>query len=259
MTDIPPLPFVGQNAPAILSRMLDAVDDSMVKVEGDVVHDMLAPAAQEIERVYMDLEVGLAQVFPTTATGDNLTALALNRGLTRATDETDDELRARLLAFLATPDGAGSVADYRRWVSDVTAAGPIQVVNEGDGDLTVYVRYADMADADAPLLADVQAVLDARSPATATPTAAAATQTAAAFSLSLTAMSAAQQSTWEDAIAAWFRNLAPGDDFNIYTLLAAAGISPSVYVSHVLNGSGAASQTRSDGQTWRITGITLAA
>lgn len=255
MTDIPPPPFAGTTAEQVLTRMLDGVDDAFIKTEGDIIHDMLAPPALEIERVYAELEGQMEQVFPATATGDYLTAHAEARGLERLTGESDDALRARLLAALRSPMGAGSVADYRRWLGDVPDLAPIQVVNEGSGALSVYVRYADMTTADSPLLAAVQAVLDAEAPATATATATAATQTSAPFYLTLTSYSAAQQAAWTEGVWRYWRSLAPGDDFNIYNLLIFAGIPVERYVEHAVDSNTAATIARSDGATFRITEV----
>lgn len=51
----------------ILNRMLDRIPDTMDKREGSVIYDALAPAAIELQLVYISLDTFLNQVFTDTA------------------------------------------------------------------------------------------------------------------------------------------------------------------------------------------------
>ena len=55
---------------SIMQRMLDAVPDTIDKREGSVVYDALAPAAIELQNLYIELDVVLNQTFVDTATGE---------------------------------------------------------------------------------------------------------------------------------------------------------------------------------------------
>ncbi|WP_320994699.1 baseplate J/gp47 family protein [Hungatella sp.] len=56
----------------ILNRMLDRVPDYMDKREGSVIYDAMAPAAVEMQNLYIELDWALEQVFAGTADRDNL-------------------------------------------------------------------------------------------------------------------------------------------------------------------------------------------
>lgn len=56
----------------ILNRMLDRVPDYMDKREGSVIYDAMAPAAVEMQNLYIELDWALEQVFVGTADRDNL-------------------------------------------------------------------------------------------------------------------------------------------------------------------------------------------
>lgn len=238
LTPLPPPPYAGETEDTIRDRMLDAVDDSFIKTEGDVIYDMLQPAAMELARTYMELEAAQLMSFPATATGAYLDALALQfTGLERTTDETDASFRVRVLDAMAAPPGAGTVRDFRTWVSAVAGTGPIEVVNEGAGAVTVYVIADDHTVADGTLLGLVQNALDTHQPVSCTATATAADIFIDGdFTLLLRSVTSAQAFAYQEAVQSYFDGLAPGDDFNIYALLAAVGIPTSNYVSHNLDG-----------------------
>lgn len=257
MSDIPTPPFAGETAETVLERMLDAVDDGFIKVEGDVIYDMLAPAALEIEKVYQELETYMGEVFPATASGAYLDALALQlTGLTRLTDETDESFRTKVLAALVTPSGAGTEADYRRWLADVAGLGKMQVKNTGTNEVTVYGLATDHTAAAVGVVADMQAALDASSPITVD--AIAATTTIAisgAFQLTLTSATAAEIATWEPLIETYLDDLIPGEDFNVYALMGYAAIPTARYDSLDFNGTTTDTIAVADGSALKATSV----
>lgn len=255
----PPPPFAGETDDTIRTRMLDAVDPSFIRTEGDVIWDMLQPSALELERAYNYLETQFGEAFPATATGEYLDALALDRaGLVRLEGEDDDAFRVKLLAALATPPGAGSLRDYRTWLADVPGLGPINAVSTSPGTVDVYVIAADHSEPDAGLIADAQAVLDAQAPVSATVVAdGAGLLLDGVFTITLTSATDAQKTTWATAVARYMATLAPGQDFRIATVLATAGIPAERYQTHNFATSMDAVVVANDNQTFRATSVVI--
>lgn len=67
----------------ILEQMLDAVDDSIYKAEGSLIFNALAPAAAELAQMYIELDDITVRTFADTATGEDLTRRAAERGINR--------------------------------------------------------------------------------------------------------------------------------------------------------------------------------
>lgn len=67
----------------ILDRMLDRVPDSFDKREGSVIYDALAPAAVELQLMYIELDIILGLTFADTAEGEYLDRRCAERGITR--------------------------------------------------------------------------------------------------------------------------------------------------------------------------------
>ena len=65
----------------ILERMLDRVPDDVDKREGSVIYDALAPAAVEMQLMYIELDVILNETFADTASRENLIRRAAERGI----------------------------------------------------------------------------------------------------------------------------------------------------------------------------------
>lgn len=104
-----------------------------------------------------------------------VSAGVVSLAFTNGTDaETDESLRARILARIATPPQGGSAADYIDWALDTTGVDVRGVYVEpmALGPGTVYVRFT-VAGAGAacipgaPAIAAVQARIDASRPVTA--------------------------------------------------------------------------------------------
>ena len=65
----------------ILDRMLERVPDSMDKREGSVIYDALAPAAVELQLMYIEFDVILQETFADTASRKYLIRRAAERGI----------------------------------------------------------------------------------------------------------------------------------------------------------------------------------
>lgn len=65
----------------LLQRMLGRVPDTMDKREGSVIYDALAPAAVELQNMYIELDVIIKETFGDTASRNFLIKRAAERGL----------------------------------------------------------------------------------------------------------------------------------------------------------------------------------
>lgn len=77
----------------ILKRMLDKIPSNMDKREGSVIYDALAPAAIELQNMYLELDVILNETFADTASLTFLEKRAAERGIHR-TPATNAILKA---------------------------------------------------------------------------------------------------------------------------------------------------------------------
>lgn len=66
----------------ILKRMLEKIPDNMDKREGSIIYDALAPAAVELQLMYIELDVILKETFADTASRDYLVRRTAERGIT---------------------------------------------------------------------------------------------------------------------------------------------------------------------------------
>ncbi|WP_458408023.1 baseplate J/gp47 family protein [Anaerotignum sp.] len=68
---------------ALMERKLDMIDDKRDKRQGSLIYDALAPNAAETATFYADLDMLEDRTFADTATGDDLTRRAAERGIMR--------------------------------------------------------------------------------------------------------------------------------------------------------------------------------
>ena len=68
----------------ILERMLSRVSDKFDKREGSVIYDALAPAAWELQLLYVELNTLLADAYGDTASREYLVLRCMERGITPA-------------------------------------------------------------------------------------------------------------------------------------------------------------------------------
>jgi uncharacterized phage protein gp47/JayE len=66
---------------SILEEMLDRVPNTVDKREGSIIYDALAPAAIELQNMYIELDVILNETFADTASRDYLIKRAAERGI----------------------------------------------------------------------------------------------------------------------------------------------------------------------------------
>lgn len=66
----------------ILQRMLDRIPDNMDKREGSIIYDALAPAAVELQLMYIELDVIMNESFADTASREYLIRRANERSIT---------------------------------------------------------------------------------------------------------------------------------------------------------------------------------
>lgn len=67
---------------SILARMLDRVPDKFDKREGSIIYDALAPAAVELQLLYLELDAIIAEAFGDTASRTYLIRRCSERGIT---------------------------------------------------------------------------------------------------------------------------------------------------------------------------------
>ena len=65
----------------ILQRMLDRVPNTMDKREGSIIYDALAPAAAELQLMYIELDVILTETFADSASREYLILRSAERGI----------------------------------------------------------------------------------------------------------------------------------------------------------------------------------
>lgn len=66
---------------SILQRMLDRIPNNMDKREGSIIYDALAPAAVELQLMYIEFDTILNETFADTAQRDYLVRRAAERGI----------------------------------------------------------------------------------------------------------------------------------------------------------------------------------
>jgi uncharacterized phage protein gp47/JayE len=131
---------------------------------------------------------GVALQLVAPVAGVQPSAVVATGGLTAGADaESDAGLRARLLQRIQTPPAGGAKDDYVTWALAVAGVEKVWVYPSGLGPGTVGVAFVTIGGAipAAPLIAAVQAALDARRPVTAAVTAFAPATQAVALTIDL--------------------------------------------------------------------------
>jgi uncharacterized phage protein gp47/JayE len=104
--------------------------------------------------------------------------------------ESDDELRSRVIARMQSPPAGGAAADYMRWAREVAGVTRAWCYPLEDGPGTVSVRFVRDGDVsiipNAGQVAEVQAYINPKRPVTATLTVKAPTLLTQAFNISVT-------------------------------------------------------------------------
>ncbi|MDX1744357.1 MAG: baseplate J/gp47 family protein [Halobacteriales archaeon] len=159
-------------------------------------------------------------------------------------EETDDELRDRLLAAVAAREGAGTPDDYETWAMEVEGVGAAtaEPVWAGAGTVRVMILDSNLDPASAGLQTDVADYLETKRPIGASVTVDTPSIVTHAISATLTMESgftvAGVQSAVEAAIQAYYDTLSTGDDV-IYNEVGAAIVQTqgvADYSSLLVNG-----------------------
>lgn len=75
--------YEGQTEEAILGRLLARIPDTMDKREGSVIYDALAPAANELAQMYVELDTNISLVFPNADNEEYLDSAVAWSGIVR--------------------------------------------------------------------------------------------------------------------------------------------------------------------------------
>lgn len=75
--------FENINESFILNRMKQSINNGIDTAEGTFTHDLLSPSANEIARLYSQMDYAVSQAFLVTAEGERLTNKALEFGVER--------------------------------------------------------------------------------------------------------------------------------------------------------------------------------
>ena len=65
----------------ILKRMLDRIPNTLDKREGSIIYDALAPAANELQNAYINMDIMISEAYADTASREYLMRRAAERGL----------------------------------------------------------------------------------------------------------------------------------------------------------------------------------
>lgn len=182
-----------------------------------------------------DLGVSLSFVSPIA--GANATATVSTGGLASGADaESDNALRARLIARLQQPPHGGAAADYIAWAKEIAGVTRAWVFQQELGAGTVTVRFVRDEDgtgaAIIPSAGEVTAVQDyitARRPVTAAVTVVAPTAVARDFTIHVVPDTAATRAAVQAELEDYLRRAAePGGSLLISQIRVAVGVAAGV-------------------------------
>lgn len=137
-------------------------------VAGAGTVDVIAPESGTIG----NLEEGEALTLEAPISGVDNDATVGTGGIVGGADqETDEDLRQRLLFVIRQPPHGGAVQDYVFWAQLVNGVGEVFVLpfnggQVGNVDVSFLTDDPDNPIPDAPLIAEVQAIIDAERPVT---------------------------------------------------------------------------------------------
>lgn len=118
----------------ILQRMLDRIPNTMDKREGSVIYDALAPAAAELEMMYIELDSILHETFADTASRAYLIRRASERGITPYPASQAVIQAVSVPSALEIPMGTRfSLGDNNYFVSEKVSAGVYKLTCETGG------------------------------------------------------------------------------------------------------------------------------
>jgi uncharacterized phage protein gp47/JayE len=153
------------NYDAIINRMLSRVQKAAPELdtrEGSLIHAALAPAAAEIQLMYIELDTVLRETFADTACLPFLTRRAAERGIIAKEGETEEQLRRRYIQSLSGQPFGGNIADYIQKAGALPGVGGVKVEPawQGPGTVRLVITGGDMLNPDEALLAAVRQAID---------------------------------------------------------------------------------------------------
>ncbi len=197
------------------------------------------------------VEAGTAGNLPAAAIDRMVTVVAGISAVTNAAEltggtdeETDEVLRARLLAAIAAREGAGTADDYESWALEVSGVGAAttEALWAGAGTVRVMILDTDLAPAGGALITAVDDYIETLRPIGADVTIATPSLDTHAISATLTMETGftvvGVTTAVEEAIQAYYDSLGTGDDV-IYNEVGAAIVTvPGVadYASLLVDG-----------------------
>lgn len=189
----------------ILNSLLAAYHGPGSADEGSFAGDVLRACADAMAELWSTDIDGLEyRAFVSTATGDWLTLVCADRGVERREGETDEELRSRTLAKLASMPASGNADHYTAWCGRVADILRVRVLPLARGNGTVDVVAVGL-DGKAPaqsVLDEAQAIVDAERPVGADAKVIPARSTALDVAATVTLMDGAALSAVEAAFSA---------------------------------------------------------
>ncbi len=151
----------------ILTTLLAAYDGPGSTEEGSFAGDVLRACADAMAELWsLDIDGLERRAFVSTAVGDWLTRVCVDRGVERREGESDEELRARTLEALAALPASGNADHYAAWCAEAEGILRVRVLPcpRGNGTVDVIAVGLDGVAPDAEALAEAQAIVDASRP-----------------------------------------------------------------------------------------------
>ncbi len=159
-------------------------------------------------------------------------ALVDSGGITGGQDiESDERLRARILARIQYSPAGGTEADYIAWVLDnYLAATRVWVISSGGGGGTVWIYFVEDLEADIiPISAHVtavQAIIDSKAPVGSIPTVKAPDDKEIVLTMTVTPDTAAVQAAVQESLDAYFT-----DNTNLGTTVLLSQLDEAISLS----------------------------
>lgn len=225
---------------------LRRADDARYLVDADATLDISGAATAAVTAVVAgaagDAVAGVTLNLVAPVPGVTGTVTVAAGGIGPGADvETDTRLRARLLQRIQNPPAGGAAHDYEAWALAVAGVERVWIapLHAGAGTVGIIILASGGALPGAPLIADVQAAIDAERPVTALATVyAPATQTVD-LTIDLSTDSTAIRAAVLAELADFFRREAqPGGTLRLSRLSAAISAAAGE-VSHLLTAPGA--------------------
>ncbi|MDR0326297.1 MAG: baseplate J/gp47 family protein [Oscillospiraceae bacterium] len=152
----------------ILERMLSRVRETVPELdtrEGSLIFTALAPAAVEMQLMYIEMDTVLNESFADTQSGPYLTRRAAERGIFAKEGETTEQLRRRYMQSLGGTAFGGNAADYIQKAGALPGVGGVKVTPAWNGGGTVLLTITDTFSNRPPdsLVSEVQQAIDPKS------------------------------------------------------------------------------------------------